>query len=140
VTASVEGHFEPNIPGLPDFLQPRPGPGSLSGAPAAFAKLNKDERNFADELVALGNQIEVVDTGGDPTPDSDGLSKSISSTIMEARSQSSRIIIDARGQPGMTREAADQAVKRAYGADLDDRIENITILTPGGPVYAPRQP
>ncbi len=29
----------------------------------------------------------------------------------------------------MTREAAERAVKRAYGADVDNRIESITIIT-----------
>ncbi len=155
---TIGDKFELPTQGLPEFLQPRPGPGSLVGTPEALAKMSNTERDFADELGALGNQVEVVDTGKDPTPDfkingvshelktvtnivktdAESLSGSISTTIVNARGQSPNIIIDARGQAGMTKEAAEQAVKRAYGADFKKSIDSITILTPDGPFYAPR--
>ena len=144
-------------PDLPDFLTRPIGGGSLTGD---VQSLKPAELRFANELRALGNHVEIIPRGKDQTPDfkingiehelktvtnvvrtdADGLSKSISSTIGDARSQSSRVIIDARGQAGMTLEAAGQAVRRAYGADNSQKIMSITILTPQGPLYAPRIP
>ena len=142
---------------LPAFLEKVPGAGKIIGR---LEGLTPAERSFAEEIRDLGHQVEIVPHGAGSTPDflingvahelktvtrivrtdADGLSKSISSTILDARTQSARIIIDARGQTGMTREAADQAIRRAYGADLSQRIESVTIMTPQGSVYAPKVP
>lgn len=51
---------------------------------------------------------------------------------MDARGQASNIIIDARGQAGMTPEVADRAIERALGADFKKKIESITILAKDG--------
>jgi Contact-dependent growth inhibition CdiA C-terminal domain len=153
--ASIQPGTKPE--NLPDFLTRPIGGGTLTGD---LRSLTPAERRFSEELRALGNHVEIIKAGEDQTPDfkingvehelktvsnvkrtdADGLSKSISSTIGDARSQSSRVIIDARGQVGMTREAADQAVRRAFGADSSEKIKSITILTPQGPIYAARLP
>ena len=112
------------------------------------------ERSVANELVAGGNVIEAIPRGIGRTADffingvptelktvsnivnqtSDGISSSVSSTIMGARSQSPYILIDTRGQPGMTLEIAERSAERAIGRDRDTgaKIKNITILTTEG--------
>ena len=40
----------------------------------------------------------------------------------------------------MTMEVAQKAAARAYGADGKKGIQQITILTPEGPVVVPRKP
>ncbi len=61
---------------------------------------------------------------------------------MAARGQSANIIIDARGQAGMTADIAQRAVIRAFGVDnrTGATIQTITIITPQGTFYIPRKP
>lgn len=62
---------------------------------------------------------------------------SMSSTIMKARGQSSRIIVDARNQPGINSDIAIRSTSRAFGADRKtnngvNKIKEIKILLPNG--------
>ncbi|MBB5610917.1 hypothetical protein HDE71_005488 [Janthinobacterium sp. S3M3] len=70
---------------------------------------------------------------------SDGLSKALSSTIMNARGQSGNVIVDARGQLGMTSEIAERGANRAFGADAKmpdgQKFESVVIITNQGTVY-----
>jgi Contact-dependent growth inhibition CdiA C-terminal domain len=130
-------------------------PGKLVGS---LDGLTTAEQNFIGEMVAGGRTVEIIprSTAG-RTADflingkktelktmlnvvnqtSDGLSKALSSTIMDARGQSGQIIIDARQQTGMTPEIAERGIGRAFGRDdqLGSKIQNITVITPQGTVY-----
>jgi Contact-dependent growth inhibition CdiA C-terminal domain len=141
----------------PDFLNKKPGSGKITGN---VDKLTPAEKTFANELRDLGNNIEIVPTGEGRTPDFkingvlhelktvsgvqrtdvEGISSAVSSRILDGRGQSGNVIVDARNQNGMSLEAADRATRRAYGADTKNGIQSITILTPNGPLYAPRRP
>jgi len=156
-TAATPPTVKPVAP-KPDFLSKKPGSGKITGN---VDKLTPAEKAFANEMRDLGNDIEIVPTGEGRTPDfkingqlhelktvsgiqktdNDGLSSAISSRIMDGRGQSGHIIVDARSQVGMTTDAADRAIVRAYGTDnrLGSKIESITILTPAGSVSAPRR-
>lgn len=118
------------------------------------------EQGFVNEMVAGGRTVEVIPTSTGRTADFlidgrqyelktmtnvsnqtfDGLSKAISTTAMDARGQSGNIIIDARGQPGMTADIAERGVSRAYGRDnvSGQKIKSITVITSEGTVYVPR--
>ncbi|MHA7201069.1 hemagglutinin repeat-containing protein, partial [Burkholderia pseudomallei] len=144
---------------------------AVAGAGAAAAgkligsteNLTAAERGFVNEMVSGGRTVEVIPSSnvgrsGDflidgkkyelktmtnvVKQDSDGLSKAISSTAMDARGQSGDIIIDARNQAGMTPEIAQRGIGRAYSRDTDTgaKIQSITVITPQGTVYVPRLP
>jgi filamentous hemagglutinin len=93
----------------------------------------------ADFLID-GRQYELKTMTNVSNQTSDGLSKAISTTAMDARGQSGNIIIDARGQPGMTADIAERGVSRAYGRDnvSGQKIKSITVITSEGTVYVPR--
>jgi filamentous hemagglutinin len=138
---------------------PAPVTGRLIGS---IDSLTPTEQAFVKEMVAGGKTVEIIPTGAGRTADffmdgvkyelksmfnvvnqtSDGLSKALSSTIMNARGQSGNIIIDARGQAGMTAKIAERGVKRAFSRDNDtgSKIQNVTVITPEGTVYIPRLP
>ncbi|MDF3823307.1 hypothetical protein P3G55_25715 [Leptospira sp. 96542] len=59
---------------------------------------------------------------------------------MNARGQSGNIVIDARGQAGMTPEIGERGIARAFGADKESKIQGVTVITPQGTVYIPRKP
>lgn len=61
--------------------------------------------------IELKTMANVVDRS------SNGLSGALSSTIMNGRGQAGNIIVDARGQLGMTPEIAQRGINRAFGAD-----------------------
>ncbi len=92
--------------------------------------------NKTPDFLVNGKATELKTVTDIEKTDEDGLSKSISSTILNARSQAPNIIIDAENQSGMTREAAERAIGRARTRDreLGERIESIKILTPEGSV------
>lgn len=71
---------------------------------------------------------------------SDAISKAISSRIMDGRGQATHIIVDVRGQAGMTESIARRAIRRAYGADNPNggKIQSIRIIGNGFSVIAPR--
>jgi len=122
------------------------------------------EKSFVKELLQGGRTVEIVPRGTGPlpprTPDfiidgqpielktlsqvknqtEDGLSKALSSTIMNARGQSGNIVIDARGQAGMTVKAAERGVIRAFGRDVENKIQGVSVITKEGTVFIPRLP
>ncbi|WP_198386381.1 hemagglutinin repeat-containing protein, partial [Burkholderia ubonensis] len=125
--------------------------------------LTSAERSFISEMVDGGRTVEVIPSSnvgrsGDflidgkkyelktmtnvVKQDSDGLSKAISSTAMDARGQSGDIIIDARNQAGMTPEIAERGISRAFSRDSGTgaKIQSITVITSQGTVYTPRLP
>ncbi|WDD93023.1 hypothetical protein Bsp3421_003068 [Burkholderia sp. FERM BP-3421] len=130
--------------------------GSMDGLTAA-------ERGFISEMVAGGRTVNVIPSSNAGRSadflidgkkyelktmtdvvkqDSDGLSKAISSTAMDARGQSGDIIIDARNQLGMTSDIAQRGINRALSADTrsGSKIQSITVITQQGTVYVPRLP
>jgi hypothetical protein len=135
-------------------------PGKLIGSTEG---LTTAEQSFIGEMVSGGRTVEVIPaTSAGRTADffidgtkvelktmtnvvnqtSDGLSKSLSSTIMNARGQSANIIIDARGQAGMTPEIAERGIQRAFGNDsrTGSKIQTVTVITSQGTVYIRRKP
>lgn len=124
------------------------------------SRLLPAERSFVNEQLSAGRRVELIPTGTSRSADflidgvrfelktvtnvvnqtSNGLSASISRSILSGRGQSPNIIIDARNQPGVTIEIAQRAASRAYGADSRNGIQNITILTLQGPIQIPRRP
>jgi filamentous hemagglutinin len=143
-----------------------PGQGAITGAAqggkliGSVEGLTAAEQGFIGEMVAGGRTVEVIPPSTGRTADflingqpyelktmtdvanqtSDGLSKAISSTAMDARGQSGNIIIDARNQPGMTGDIAQRGVERAYGRDNQSgkKIQSITVITSEGSIYVPR--
>lgn len=136
------------------------GVGKLIGSTEG---LTSAEQAFVREMLVGGRTIEVIPaTNAGRTADflingtkyelktmsnvanqtSDGLSKAISSTAMNARGQSADIIIDARNQAGMTNEIASRGIGRAFSADSSSgsKINSITVITQQGSVYVPRKP
>ncbi|MBJ2157405.1 hemagglutinin repeat-containing protein [Variovorax sp. IB41] len=133
------------------------GAGKLIGE---IGGLTKAEKAFVNEMLGGGRTVEVIPTSAARTPDfkidgvqyelktmtnvlnesADGISKALSSTIMHARGQSGQIIVDARGQKGMTPEIAERGVARAFGRDNQSgsKIESITVITSAGTVHIPR--
>ena len=59
---------------------------------------------------------------------------------MNGRGQSGNIIVDARGQAGMTAEIAERGIGRAFGADDAGKIQSVTVITREGSVSIPRRP
>ena len=125
--------------------------------------LEKAEVDFIYERVASGRTVEIVPSSNAGrsadflidgvkvelktmsnviNQTSDGLSKALSSTIMDARGQSGNVTIDARGKAGMTPEIALRGINRAFSADTAKgaKIETITIITAQGTIFAPRLP
>jgi len=127
--------------------------GDLSG-------LNPEEANFAREQLAQGKTVEVVPRGAGRTPDfiidgqrielktlsgvadtsADGISKAIARRVMDGRGQSTDIVVDARGQAGITQEIAERGIRRAYGADnvTGGKITSIRVIGPGFDITVPR--
>ncbi len=60
---------------------------------------------------------EIKTVSGIKDTTSDGLSKAVANRVMNGRGQASSLIVDVRGQPGMTEQIAERAARRAYGAD-----------------------
>jgi Contact-dependent growth inhibition CdiA C-terminal domain len=127
--------------------------GDLSG-------LNAEEANFAREQLAAGKTVEVVPRGAGRTPDfiidgqrielktlsgvadttSEGISKAIARRVMDGRGQSTDVVVDARGQAGITQEIAERGIRRAYGADnaTGGKITSIRVIGPGFDITIPR--
>jgi filamentous hemagglutinin len=87
-----------------------------------------------------GVQYELKTMSNVINQTSDGLSASLSRTITNARGQSGNIIIDARAQEGMTIEIIERGITRAFGADKNEKIQNIIVITQQGTLYVPRTP
>ncbi|MGA9824468.1 MAG: hypothetical protein WBQ53_06430, partial [Methylocystis sp.] len=122
--------------------------------------LTDAEKRFVERQLAAGNDVETIPAesrqrsadfyingvrtelktvSGVADTSSDGLSSAISNRIMNARGQSDVIHIDALDQPGMTKEIAERAIRRAYSADKAGRISRITIEAWDGTVVRPRR-
>jgi filamentous hemagglutinin len=136
--------------------------GSTGKLIGSIDKLTAAEQSFVKEMVAGGKTVEIIPTTTERTADffidgvryelktisnvvnqtSAGLSKALSSTIMDARGQSGNIVIDARSQVGMTTEIAERGVNRAFSADTKtgSKIQSITVIIPEGTIYTPRLP
>jgi len=67
-----------------------------------------------------------------------GLSSAVSNRILNANGQSRNIIIDARGQTGMTTKIAERGIDRALGADKYNKIQSITVIASQGALYISR--
>ncbi len=72
----------------------------------------------------------------------DKLSGAIAQRVMDGRGQAVNIIVDVRGQAGMTQEIAERGVRRAYGADnkTGGKIQSITVIGNGFEFTTPRAP
>ncbi len=72
---------------------------------------------------------------------SDGISQAIARRVMDGRGQALHIIVDARGQSGITAEIAERGVRRAYGADnaTGGRIRSIRVIGPDFSITRPRR-
>ena len=58
---------------------------------------------------------------------------------MNGRGQSGHIIVDARGQAGITKEIAERGIIRAFGADkVKKGIQSIRIIGPDFDIIVPR--
>jgi filamentous hemagglutinin len=133
--------------------------GALIGS---LEELTKGEKGFVEDLLSQGKNVEVVPRGTGRTPDfkidgiqqelktlsgvakqtPDGLSTAMASRIMDGRGQATQIVVDAKGQAGMTQEIAERGIRRAYGADnkLGGKIQSIRVIGPGFDITVPRAP
>ncbi len=89
-----------------------------------------------------GIQQELKTLSGVAKQTPDGLSSAMASRIMDGRGQATQIIVDARGQAGMTQEIAERGIRRAYGADnkLGGKIQSIRVIGDGFDITVPRAP
>jgi filamentous hemagglutinin len=133
--------------------------GNLTGS---LDNLSVAEREAVEYLLSQGRNVEIIPTAANRTPDfrvdgiltelktisgvanqtSDGLSAAMANRIMDGRGQASHILVDVRGQPGMTQEIAERGVRRAYGADNRSgaRIQSIRIIGNGFDFTVRRMP
>jgi hypothetical protein len=125
-----------------------------------LSSLTEAEATFVREQLAAGKKVEIIPTEAGRTPDfkidgkrvelktisgvadtsSDGISKAIANRVMNGRGQSTDILVDVRGQAGITQEIAERGVKRAYGADIKTggKITSIRVIGPGFDITIPR--
>jgi hypothetical protein len=66
------------------------------------------------------------------------LSGALGRRILEGAGQAPNIIADVRGQAGLTRELAERAIRRAFGADTLARIKQIRVIGNGFDLVVPR--
>ncbi len=117
--------------------------------------VSEAESNVANLLVQEGKVVEIVAEGATRTPDflvngvptelktisnltSSDLSGALSRRILDGAGQAGHIIIDARGQTGLTQELAERAIRRAYGFDLQrKRLKEIRIIGNGFDILIP---
>jgi hypothetical protein len=152
----ITGTIQPGLVGIKP-----PATGKFTGS---MDDLTAAEKSFVQEMLAWGKNVELIprEVNAGRTADflldgvkielktmtnvvdqtANGLSGALSSTIMKARGQSGNIIVDARGQAGMTREIAERGIIRAFGNDdrTGSKIQSVTVLTSKGPVLIPRKP
>jgi len=117
--------------------------------------LSEAESAVADLLASEGRLVEVVAEGTARTSDflvdgvptelktvsnitSRDMSGALSSRILDGAGQAGNIIIDARGQVGLTQAEAARAIRRAYGADKLSRLQEIRIIGNGFEITVPR--
>ena len=122
--------------------------------------LTPAERDFVEYALGRGDTIELIPTGADRTPDflingvrtelktvsgvvdetADGISGAIANRVMNGRGQAEHIVVDVRGQAGISDEIAQRGIRRAFGADnlTGGRIQSIRIIGPGFDITVPR--
>lgn len=66
------------------------------------------------------------------------LSGALGRRILEGAGQAPHIIADVRGQAGLTRELAERAIRRAFGADTLSRIQQIRVIGRDFDLIVPR--
>lgn len=90
-----------------------------------------------------GRKTEYKTVTGVKKTDENSLSGAISSRSMDARGQASDVIVDTRGQQGMTQSAAQRGINRAYAADNKaaggPKLQNIRVIGDGFDISVPRQ-
>ena len=123
--------------------------------------LTPDERSFVDYVLGRGDNVEIIPTGADRTPDflingtrtelktvsgvvdqtSDGISGAIANRVMNGRGQAVDIVVDLRHQAGVTEDIAQRGVRRAFGADnlTGGKIQSIRIVGPDFDITVPRR-
>jgi Contact-dependent growth inhibition CdiA C-terminal domain len=140
----------PEVTSIPKTL---PKIGKLEFEPNA--KVSPAELKTANKLIGEGKDVkvlkEVENQKGVRTPDfevdgvrtelktienlkkvdANGLSKGISSRILEAGGQASEVILDVSNQSGMTKEIAERGISRAFGRLRElgsGNIKNVRII------------
>ena len=126
-----------------------------------LSELNADEVRFVQEQLAQGRTVEIIQRGSGRTPDfkidgtlrelktlsgvanpsADNISKAIANRVMNGRGQATDIIVDARGQSGITEAIADRGIRRAYGADnlTGGKITSIRVIGLNFDITIPRK-
>ncbi len=117
--------------------------------------LSEEELLIANQLVKEGHTVEALAEGTTRTADflvdgvrtelktvsnitSKDVSGALGRRVLDGAGQAPNIIMDCRGQAGITRELAERAARRAYGADKGGRIQNIRFLGPDFDFTVPR--
>ena len=104
-----------------------------------LAESTKDGVRTADFIVdGVKTELKTISniTGKD-------ISGSLSRRILDGAGQAPHIIIDARGQTGLTAELASRAARRAYGFEVSkglSRIQQIRFIGKGFDITIPRVP
>jgi hypothetical protein len=122
-----------------------PATGRLIGGTAGRA-LSQAETRILGKLIQEGHTVEILpESPTARTADflvdgvkteakavsnltSKDLSGALGRRILEGAGQAPHVIVDTRGQAGMTEDLASRAIRRAYGADAIKRITLIRII------------
>lgn len=105
----------------------------------AKAEVNRQGVRTADfEVDGVATELKTVSniTGKD-------MSASLSRRILDGAGQAPHIIVDARGQAGMTREIAESGIRRAYGFQhkyANERIRQVRIVGNGFDITSQYEP
>jgi hypothetical protein len=138
----------------------RVGPGKGRLSIPKGRTLSAQEMEIAEKLVSEGRNVTALAESarkGVRTADfivdgvktelktvSDLISKDVSGAlgrrILEGAGQGRHIIADVRQQAGMTRDLAERAVRRAFGADKGHRIQQIRVIGKDFDFTVPRLP
>lgn len=82
----------------------------------AIERTEQEGVKSADFMVGgVRTELKVLSPSDSTNPDK--LSGSLSQAVKRGRNQASEIVIDARSQPGMTREVAEWGIIQSLGAD-----------------------
>ncbi len=114
------------------------------------SKLEAAEAKFVKDVLNSGRTVEIIQTSTGRTADFiiDGKVYELKTVSNIANTSPERLsgaissrIMDGRGQSGMTREIAERAIIRAYGADdrIGSEIQEIKIITNDGTISISRR-
>ena len=98
---------------------------------------SSSERVRTADFVVDGVRTELKSISSITSPDPSG---ALARRILEGAGQAPHIIADVRLQSGMTRQLADRAIRRAFGADTSRRILQIRVIGNGFDETVPRIP